>query len=1205
MSAPSVHLPMSGRGLPTMGEDGIGKPSGIAELAASRANVGRLESRLRHVQQDTSRLHDERAKAQQELSQAFAAVQEAAERNQELAEGLQQLRASVAVRREQVADEVAAGLGQAGGDVEARKLRRDVERLRTQFAAAETRVIEEAAEVVKLRESLAKAEQEGKASTEASAKFKNGATRQITTLTEECAARKATLEETEAVAAAAKVSAIQSERVSELAALKKEKAVAEGRLKSELKALNSELAAQADELASTSRESEQASEQFNKQLARVEDATRRDEAQRRRKHQVAVGNAKAVVDSEKLAASQAQDGMVRARAAIEELRVDEQMMASRIQEEWHGAVESEQEVMEVQEAEAVAAEQLAQVQAMEAQQELSAQSEKECFQQAAEQYGALQDSLQMTKPRWTELEAAVSQSKSDLGQLRRAQQELQAELAAADDDREGEMELLRRGHDRASEDTSTALRQLEGDFEVFQQRAEAAVVAREEASRELEALAGEYNQAADAYQQVAAALEDDRLSCAEIQDQRRTRELEVKAAAEAWIMERSELGATINRLYERWRENQAGVESAAGAALRREVEGTRRRLTSVRSELTEASGNVPDMAGLEVEVIEHQKVVNGEKDNAGREIRLLERTEQALQARLAATEKEASECAEVAAELGQVNSALENDLWSLLDAGLSLDIDGSRASRERHKALEARSLVVQATQELDRELQGVASRIKSTKPVRPSLDSLVGIVSDLEAQLAASQASVEALVQETEEAQSSKLLLGRERDDLRTQLTSGRGRSPPRHGQRLAELQRDLLQGSARSESSRNLEEVERINSRIAQVQRAVATLEEQVLGAEDRLTNVGQTEDQLVERRRLAEEKLQEAAGQLRAIQEEDQGDVTGALCDLEGDCEGLRSDIAMVQAELRAVEQSAEGCRARAQEIRSRLDAPAVETTVSADVAAQARAVAQRQAAALQQARHQLAAAEAQWSEAVRTLEMKRGRVSGLAQQVSGLESTLERAQGVLKAAQQDAQRAQDDADTTVQQVERGSGRGLGEEPLVSRLALGQRQQAIGDGGPGGEEANGYPLSPTSSPRNDIQSVATDTTRASTPADAVEVFQRAMILSDNEQYEESADLCRQLVNRGPRLTGVHESEVWAQLGVNMQSMDRADDALAAFRQAVNLNPRLHPCHANLAMILNYQRKNAEAADHIMEALRYEPQNPEYLSLLQSINES
>mmetsp|Transcript_52201 Transcript_52201/g.138302 ORF Transcript_52201/g.138302 Transcript_52201/m.138302 type:complete len:1016 (-) Transcript_52201:284-3331(-) len=1000
MSAPSVQLPMSGRGLPTMGEEGIGKPSGIAELAASRANVGRLESRLRHVQQDTSRLHDERAKAQQELSQAFAAVQEAEERNQQLAEGLEQLRAAVSVRREQVADEVAAGVGQAGGDAEARKMRRDVERLKSQFAAAETRVTEEAAEVVRLREALGKAEEEGKAATEASARFKNGASRQIATLTEECAARKAALEQSEEQAAAAKVSAAQSEKVSELAAMRKEKASAEGRLKSELKALNSELAAQADELASTSRESELASEQFNKQLARVEDATSRSEAQRRRKHQVAVANAKAVVDSEKLAASQARDGMVLARTNIEGLRVDEEMLASRIQEEWHGAVESEQEVMEVQEAEAVAAEQLAQVRAIEAQQEESAQSEQQCFQEAAEQYGTLQDSIQATKPRWTELEAAVSQSKADLAQLQRTQQDLQVELATADNDREGEMELLRRGHDRAAEDTTTALRQLEGDFEVFQQRTEAAVLARQEASRELEILRGEYQQAEDAYQEAAAALEEERLGCAEVQDQRRTRELEVKAAAEAWVMERSELGATINRLYERWRENQAGVESAAGAALRLEVEGTRRRLTSVRSELTEASANVPDMAGLEVEVAAHQKLVDGEKDSAGREIRLLERTEQALEARLAATEKEAAECAEVAANLGQVNAGLENDLWALLDTGLTLDIDGSRASRERHKALEARSLVVQATQELDRELQGVASRIRSNKPARPSLDSLVGIVGDLEAQLTSAQASVEALVQQTEEAQSSKLLLGRERDDLRTNLTSGRGRSPPRHGQRLAELQRDLLQGSARSESSRSLEELEQVNARVAQVQRAVAALEERAVDAEERLRNVGQTEDQLVERRRLAEEKLQEAAGQLRAIQEEDQGDVSGTLCDLEGDCEGLRGDIAMVQTELRTVEQSAEACRARAQEIRSRLDAPAVETTVSPDMAAQARAVAQRQAAALQQARQQLGAAEAQWSEAARALELKRGRVGALAQQASGLEATLERARGVLKA-------------------------------------------------------------------------------------------------------------------------------------------------------------------------------------------------------------
>mmetsp|Transcript_9526 Transcript_9526/g.24303 ORF Transcript_9526/g.24303 Transcript_9526/m.24303 type:complete len:125 (-) Transcript_9526:78-452(-) len=81
-----------------------------------------------------------------------------------------------------------------------------------------------------------------------------------------------------------------------------------------------------------------------------------------------------------------------------------------------------------------------------------------------------------------------------------------------------------------------------------------------------------------------------------------------------------------------------------------------------------------------------------------------------------------------------------------------------------------------------------------------------------------------------------------------------------------------------------------------------------------------------------------------------------------------------------------------------------------------------------------------------------------------------------------------------------------------------------------------------------------------------------------------------------------VQEAEVWAQLGVAMQSTDRASEALQAYQQAVQLAPEHHACHANLAMLYGHQKDFKLASEHIGIALRLDPQNESYLAVLDDL---
>merc|ERR1712113_735802 len=85
-----------------------------------------------------------------------------------------------------------------------------------------------------------------------------------------------------------------------------------------------------------------------------------------------------------------------------------------------------------------------------------------------------------------------------------------------------------------------------------------------------------------------------------------------------------------------------------------------------------------------------------------------------------------------------------------------------------------------------------------------------------------------------------------------------------------------------------------------------------------------------------------------------------------------------------------------------------------------------------------------------------------------------------------------------------------------------------------------------------------------------AAEVFEHAEALCEAQQYEQAAVLFRRVLvslqrSKNSQLHSV-EAEVWAHLGVTMQSLDDIEAAIDSYQHAVALDPHLHVCLANLA---------------------------------------
>lgn len=129
--------------------------------------------------------------------------------------------------------------------------------------------------------------------------------------------------------------------------------------------------------------------------------------------------------------------------------------------------------------------------------------------------------------------------------------------------------------------------------------------------------------------------------------------------------------------------------------------------------------------------------------------------------------------------------------------------------------------------------------------------------------------------------------------------------------------------------------------------------------------------------------------------------------------------------------------------------------------------------------------------------------------------------------------------------------------------------------------------------------------------PASARETFRRAETLCEQQQFSEAVPLFQrvlQMLSEGGNQEAVPAAvtaEVWAHLGVAMQSLDRVAEAIDCYKRAVLLDPSLHVCFANLATLHAYLHENERALGYISKALALDPPNPTYDSIRRHLESS
>ena len=79
-------------------------------------------------------------------------------------------------------------------------------------------------------------------------------------------------------------------------------------------------------------------------------------------------------------------------------------------------------------------------------------------------------------------------------------------------------------------------------------------------------------------------------------------------------------------------------------------------------------------------------------------------------------------------------------------------------------------------------------------------------------------------------------------------------------------------------------------------------------------------------------------------------------------------------------------------------------------------------------------------------------------------------------------------------------------------------------------------------------------------------------------------------------------QADVWAHLGVALQSQDRLHEALASYGRAVALNPGMHACFANLAALHNYLANTDMARKYIDKALALRPDSEPYRKIREQL---
>merc|ERR1719310_66800 len=133
----------------------------------------------------------------------------------------------------------------------------------------------------------------------------------------------------------------------------------------------------------------------------------------------------------------------------------------------------------------------------------------------------------------------------------------------------------------------------------------------------------------------------------------------------------------------------------------------------------------------------------------------------------------------------------------------------------------------------------------------------------------------------------------------------------------------------------------------------------------------------------------------------------------------------------------------------------------------------------------------------------------------------------------------------------------------------------------------------------------------KAEVPGNARELFRRAEALCEKQQFSEAVPLFEKVLamlqesdtdDAGAPGKLVVMAEVWAHLGVAMQSLDRVPEAINSYQKAVALDSSLHVCYTNLATLHAYMQDRTKALENIEKALALDPKNPTYLHIKQQL---
>eukprot|EP00397_Hematodinium_sp_SG-2012_P000232 GEMP01000232.1.p1 GENE.GEMP01000232.1~~GEMP01000232.1.p1 ORF type:complete len:2221 (+),score=763.52 GEMP01000232.1:99-6761(+) len=81
-----------------------------------------------------------------------------------------------------------------------------------------------------------------------------------------------------------------------------------------------------------------------------------------------------------------------------------------------------------------------------------------------------------------------------------------------------------------------------------------------------------------------------------------------------------------------------------------------------------------------------------------------------------------------------------------------------------------------------------------------------------------------------------------------------------------------------------------------------------------------------------------------------------------------------------------------------------------------------------------------------------------------------------------------------------------------------------------------------------------------------------------------------------------ISHAEVWAHKGVALQSLDRVELAIEAYSAAIDLDPKMHVCLANLATLAAYLRRGEMARQMIADALSLDPGNETYMEIQRAL---